>query len=153
MTIPASEWRWFGDAGHFICARWCQFHLCTKVGEYLVSTVGRLWLERSSREIHAKVHDPEWFAANQMRRGDDFDHAYMKRFGYDNVGYERKFESMVFLAGKPCDAPECHCGLPEISGSELDFAGYNDAKSATEGHYALCEKAARGEIGREECAT
>jgi len=35
------------------------------------------------------------------------------------------------------------CGLPEISGRELDFAGYNDAASATKGHLKLCRKWAR----------
>lgn len=39
--IPHAEWRWFGDVGHFICGQWCRFHLCTQVGDYLVSTVGR----------------------------------------------------------------------------------------------------------------
>lgn len=38
--VPESEWRWFGLAGHFVCGRWCRFHLCTAVGEYMVSTVG-----------------------------------------------------------------------------------------------------------------
>jgi len=39
--IPESKWKWFGDAGHFICSQWCQFHLCTLVGKYLISTVGK----------------------------------------------------------------------------------------------------------------
>jgi hypothetical protein len=77
---------------------------------------------------------------NQHLKGDYFDAAYMKRFGFDEVGCDRKYETMVFRAGDPCSAEGCGCGLPEIDGVELDFAGYNDAKSATEGHYEMIER-------------
>lgn len=142
---PATEpnWKWFGNAGHFICAQWCRFHLCTQVGKYLVSSVGEYWPERGVREIQAKVYDPRWLAENRHRKGDDFDFLYMKKFGFAEIGCDRKYETMVFLAGKPCDAPGCGCGLPAIDGSELDSGSYNDAKSATEGHMELCQKYAR----------
>lgn len=135
-----SNWKWFGHAGHFICGHQCRFHLATKVGKYLVSTVGELWPERGSREIHAKVHDPQWLAENIHLKGDIFDHAYMSRFGFEEVGCDRKYETMVFLAGKPCKSKSCGCGLPVISGSELDFQGYNNAGDATRGHLKLCQK-------------
>jgi hypothetical protein len=138
--IERSDWKWFGHPAHLIVGQSCRFHLATKVGEYLISTVGEYWPERAVREIHARVHDRIWLEDNIHRKGDDFDYAYMKRFGYKEIGAGRTYESMVFKAGKPCDAPDCGCGLPEISGSELDFGGYSDAKSATEGHYELCEK-------------
>ena len=145
VSVPENEWEWFGDAGHFICAKDCQFHLCTKVGNYLVSTVGRRWPCRASREIHAQAYDPQWLAANRHRLGDDFDGAYMDRFGYDTVGCDREFETMVFKAGKRCASKDCGCGLPAINGSELDFLGYNSAKDATQGHLKLCRKwAAKG---------
>jgi hypothetical protein len=38
--IPVHNWKWFGSAAHFICGRWCRFHLATQVGRYLISTVG-----------------------------------------------------------------------------------------------------------------
>ena len=38
--INQSEWKWYGNAGHFICGHLCRFHLTTEVGRYLVSTVG-----------------------------------------------------------------------------------------------------------------
>lgn len=132
--------RWFGHAAHFICGQWCRFHLATQVGPWLVSTVGELWPERGTREIHAQVHDPAWMAANGHLKGDNFDAAYMKHFGYDTIGCDRKYETMVFLAGKPCKSRGCGCGLPAISGSELDFAGYNTAKAATEGHRKMVAK-------------
>ena len=142
-AIPRDQWEWFGNAGHFICSRWCRFHMTTKVGGYLVSTVGELWFERASRERHAKIYDPEWLAANGHRKGDDFDRAYMQRFGFEDIGCDRKYETMVFEAGAPCKAKGCGCGLPVISGSELGCGVYNDAGAATKGHMALCDKYAR----------
>jgi hypothetical protein len=132
--------KWFGHAAHFICGSHCRFHLATQVGHYLISTVGELWPERSSREVHASVHDPAWLAANGHLKGDQFDHAYMQRFGYETIGSNRLYETMVFKAGKPCTAKGCGCGLPAIDGSELDFAGYNDAKAATQGHTRMVAK-------------
>jgi hypothetical protein len=38
--IPESEWKWYGLPLHFICSDRCMFHLATKVGNYLVSSVG-----------------------------------------------------------------------------------------------------------------
>ena len=40
--IPEAKWEWFGNAGHFICADKCRFHLTTLVGKILVSTVGQM---------------------------------------------------------------------------------------------------------------
>jgi len=38
--IPESEWVWYGYAGHFIGGRHCAYHLSTRIGDYLISTVG-----------------------------------------------------------------------------------------------------------------
>jgi len=64
----------------------------------------------------------------------------MERFGYETVGCDRTYETMVFKAGKPCTAKGCKCGLPAIDGSELDFEGYNDAGAATLGHRKMVAK-------------
>src|SRR5689334_22405875 len=140
-TIPKQEWRWFGNAAHLCVSRWCRFHLATLVGDYLVSTVGEYFPERASREIHASVKDPKWLAANRHRKGDDFDFHYFKRFGFEEIGFGRTYETFVFRAGAPCMEEICgRCGLPGIDGSELDSEGYNNAGDATRGHMAMCEK-------------
>jgi hypothetical protein len=138
--INESDWKWFGNAGHFICAASCRFHLCTQIGEYLISTVGEYWPERPVREIHAQVNDPKWLAKNIVLKGDYFDAAYMERFGYEEIGSDRKYETMVFKAGEPCTVEGCCCGLPKISGSNIDFDAYNDAGSAAKGHLDMCQK-------------
>ena len=73
-------------AGHFILGRECQFRLNTYVGKYIVSTVGELWNDRQIREIHASVFDPEWLKKNKHLKGDYFDAAYFKEFGFEKIG-------------------------------------------------------------------
>ena len=133
---------WFGHAGHFICGDLCRFHLTTLVNEkWVVSTVGEMWPERSSREIAARVYDPAWLVKNGHLKGDEFDAAYMMRFGYADIGCDRKYETMVFAwTGKRCVSAKCACGLPTIDPSELDFGAYNTAGEATKGHRAMVEK-------------
>ena len=124
-------------AGHFICGDKCQFSLNTYVGKYIVSTVGELWFERSSREIRASVYDKKWLEENQSLKGDNFDYAYFKRFGFEEIGCGRKFETMVFKAVKTKD--KC-CPYRMVSGEDTDFRGYNTRDEATVGHYKLCKK-------------
>jgi hypothetical protein len=134
-SISKIDWKWFGHAGHFICAQWCRFHLCTLVGNYLVSTVGEYVPDEGVREIHCDVR-----GITLKGRGDERLADYMNKVGFQEIGCGRKYETMVFKAGNPCSVKECHCGLPEISGSELEADGYNEAGAATAGHYAMCEK-------------
>jgi hypothetical protein len=121
--IDKKDWKWFGTAGHFICGQWCRFHMATQVGKYFISTVGQYVHPRHSRG--SEMNEREWLKENWP--GED-------------VGYQRKYETMVFLAGEPCLDAQCGCGMPTISGSDLDFAGYNNAGDATTGHLAICEK-------------
>lgn len=138
--MTRDKWKWYGNAGHLCVGYDCRFHLCTKVGPWLVSTVGQYWPSRSSREIHASIYDPKWLSENKALRGDYFEAAYMKRFGFEEIGAGRTFETMVFRAGEVCKAKGCACGMPTTVGGELDFAGYNDAGAATTGHMAMCAK-------------
>ena len=51
--IDEKDWVWYGNAGHFIGGSECRFHLCTEVGDYLVSTVGEYhpYLDKEKRTI------------------------------------------------------------------------------------------------------
>lgn len=123
MSVSPKDWKWFGNAGHFICGEWCRFHLCTQVGCWLVSTVG------------------EYIPPILSQGSEQKEAVWLKRHPTgQEIGLGRTFETMVFMAGKPCSDEICGCGLPEISGSELDVGCYNSRKDATEGHLALCLK-------------
>ena len=122
-VIPQTEWEWFGVSGHYICSQWCRFHLCTKVGNYLVSTVG------------AYVHPRHGMGNEQLES------AWIKKnWPGEDIGRGRKYETMVFLAGSPCVEEGCDCGMPTIGGTELAMQGYTVAKDATAGHLAMCKK-------------
>lgn len=143
--IPQSEWRWFGNAGHFICSFDCRFHLCTLVGNVLVSTVGEYFPDYQVREVLAASR-----GIKLEGRGDERKYQWLREHGYEEIGLGRKYETMAFRAGEPCSAPECGCGLPTISGSELTTRAANDAGAATAQHYEVCFLASEGTIEANE---
>ena len=124
-------------AAHLIVGNDCRFFLATYVGKYIVSTVGEYWPDKVVREIHAKVHDPKWLSENEHLKGDNFDSAYFKKFGYEEIGLGRIYETMVFKAEK--SKIDC-CPYEINSGSEVDFGSYNTPEEAFKGHMKLCKK-------------
>jgi len=140
--IDPKDWKWFGNAAHFICGPWCRFHLATLIGDTLVSTVGQYWPEREVRAIRAKTQ-----GVTINGQGDAWDADYMEKFGFMEIGYKRTFETMAFKVkpGKVCTAEECRCGMPEIIPNEIEFAGYDTAGEATQGHMEICMRVAEGQ--------
>ncbi len=136
--IDKSKWKWFGNPGHFICARDCRFHLCTQIGQHLVSTVGEYLPDSPVRESNARALGITLEGIGDARLVDWF-----KKCGYEDIGCNRKFETMVFRTGKKCT---CGCGLPAIASHELDMEGYSDAAAATKGHNRICLKVAKGNM-------
>ena len=98
--MKKENWIWMPHPAHFICSDRCKFVLATYVGKYIVSTVGEMWSERIVREIHADVHNLKWLLENKHLKGDSFDFAYFKKFGYQEIGAGRLYETMVFKARK-----------------------------------------------------
>jgi len=136
--MKRDKWVWMPHAGHFIGGDYCHFRLSTYVGKYIVSTVGELFWGDQVNRIKAEVYDKEWYAENKSKLGDDFTRAYMKKFGYNEIGCGRKYETMVFKAKKSdkCGA----CPYIMLKATEIDFEGYNEAEEAFKGHYAMCNK-------------
>jgi hypothetical protein len=142
-AVPESEWLWFGKAGHLIVGNDCRFHLCTLIGKYLISTVGEYLPDSQVREITAASK-----GVTLEGRGDAREADFMRKIGYEEIGHGRRYETMVFKAGKRCTEKECGCGQPEIDGHELAFSGYNTAGAAAMGHMEHCRAVAAGKIGR-----
>lgn len=136
------KWVWMPHPAHFICSQNCQFFLSTKVGKYIISTVGEYWPDQAVRRIHAEIHDPQWWADHKMEKGDNFDHEYMKKFGFEDIGYNRKYETMVFNAVKSDKDIKC-CPFRQASGRDIDFVSYNSAEDAYKGHMKMCLKYAK----------
>lgn len=136
LLIPREKWEWFGSPGHLIVANDCRFHLCTLVGQWLVSTVGEWLPDSSSWRNYAKAQ-----GVVLEGRGDALRADFLEKVGFLDIGAGRKYETMVFPAGERCSRENCGCGMPTAAGwSEFDIDGYNDAGSATRGHYAMCKR-------------
>jgi hypothetical protein len=157
----SSDWIWMPHAGHLCIAYMCRYHLNTYVNGYIVSTVGeylppydalRILLETRIRYPKLSfdadgnlIRDeiPEDLREKILAlKGDAFEGAYLKVFGFEELGLNRTYETMVFKAEKNEDASSQCCPW-RASGSCLDMEGYNDAVSAYQGHIELCEKWAK----------
>lgn len=121
-------------AGHFIGGRDCQFFLNTCVGDYVVSTVGEYLPDAPVREIFADSRGIALQGKGDARLAD-----YMKKIGFEDIGYQRKYETMVFRS-RPATAAECCPFEAAFEGGELDMDSYNEAGAAFRGHLALCLK-------------
>lgn len=127
ILYPRESWVWNGMVGHFICGQWCRFHLATEVGPWLISTVGLY--------VHPRHSGGREDAESKYLRENPFG---------EDIGLNRKFETMVFRAGRKCNNGTCDCGLAIPNEmTKLDFDGYNTPGAANAGHLAMCEKWSR----------
>lgn len=84
MPTPQDKWEWFGTPGHFCSPQRCQFHMTTRVGKYLISSVG------------------EYFSNGIPLGGWEWK-------DLEEVGLGRKYETMVFKFKGICRDKECDC--------------------------------------------
>lgn len=105
--MKKENWIWMPHPAHFIASSSCRFVLATYVGKYIVSTVGEYVPKHRQNE------------------------------GFEDIGANRKYETMVFKAEKSED--KC-CPYRIIVQDEVDFEPYNEAGDARRGHMRLCNK-------------
>lgn len=120
---------------HFICSRDCRFHLATRVGPWIVSTVGEFEPCMSVQEIRAESKGLTLKGRGDARRADA-----MRQLGYEEIGYQRTYETMVFPSAPRDDDGDTCCPWTAADFCEVECEGYNDAGAAYAGHLALCEK-------------
>jgi len=104
----------------------------TYVNGYIVSTVGEYWPDYRIRKIIAESKKIE-----VIGEGDSWNADYMKKIGFEDIGYNRKYETMVFRAKK---SEESCCPYIALNFSDLEFYGYNDAGAAFAGHNNMIKK-------------
>lgn len=61
MIIPKGEWVWYGYPGHLVVAKRCAYHLCTRIGDKLVSTVGAFFPNHHSPMETIGSGDDDYF--------------------------------------------------------------------------------------------
>lgn len=106
-----AKWVWMAHPAHFIGANDCQFRLATYVNGFIISSVGEYKPMFSNK--------PDW----------------------QEIGWGRTYETMVFKARKATGENECAACLYVVSDfSNIDMEGYDSAKAAYAGHIAMCEK-------------
>lgn len=127
--IPHSEWEWYGDVGHCCVGRWCRFHLHTRIGAFIVSTIGQYVHPRHSGG--SEQEEAKWL--KQHPNGEE-------------IGCDRLYETFVFRhSGNRCGGA-CNCGEMMVEDySEIDSLGANDQRTANENHMTLCLKYANME--------
>jgi hypothetical protein len=130
--MSKDKWIWMPHAGHFIGGHQCRFKLNTYVNGYIISTVGELVWDSQVREIMADNRK-----VKLEGRGDAREYDYLKKLGYEDIGLNRKYETMVFKARK--STHKC-CPYEMAKSRELECDGYNNPEEAYLGHLKLCEK-------------
>lgn len=134
MKLTPDKWVWMGHAAHFILGHQCRFHLATYVGDFIVSTVGEYLPDSAVRKILWETRRP----GVPLKRGDAGEAQYLEELGFEEIGYGRTFETMVFRAvAAPWDG--C-CPWRVADHSELDVRGYMTAADALYGHMDLCQE-------------
>lgn len=134
--MKKEDWVWQPHPGHLIVARDCRFHLNTYVGDFIVSTVGEYLPDAPVREILAQSSGITLQGRGDARLAD-----FMRKLGYQDIGCQRLYETMVFRATHAPGGPHEECCLYRMADAEeVDFAGYNNPRDAYEGHLAMCEK-------------
>lgn len=129
------DWIWMPHAGHFILGHMCRFRLNTFVGKYIVSTVGEYVPDGKVRDIIVSVKKDK-----RLPNGDWGEHEYIRRYGYEPIGCDRTYETMIFKSKR---SKEICCPYVIDVKQSVDAASYNTAKDAYKGHLALCNKWSR----------
>lgn len=140
-AVPESEWKWYGSPGHFILAFNCRFHMLTRVGGYIVCTIGENFPDAPVREIMAQSR-----GITLEGKGDARIQDYMQKIGFDPMGAsDCKYETLVFPYGHDCKESSCGgCGLPKPSTwTEIDGTRWMTAAEATKGHMGYCRQYAK----------
>ena len=112
--ITPDKWIWYGYPAHFICASRCAFRMATKVGRYIVSTVG------------------------DMR--DDRGDATSQTIGHDRTYETMVFARSHKCREEGCGCGQYRID----PSSEVEMVPANDAATARKNHMATCRKYAKG---------
>lgn len=131
----SKDWVWMGHPAHFICAQDCRFFMSTKVGKFIVSTVGEYLPDENIREIYAQTRNKPLVGRGDARRVD-----YMKKIGFESLHLDDwKYETMVFDAVPRVEKNNCCPWKIDVQKNHAE-KWYKTAEEAHRGHYKLCNE-------------
>lgn len=96
--IPENEWIWQGHPGHFCAASYCRFHLATRVGDYLISTVGDYYTnpeDGERKEIGYSADGSAWFETYVFKVAGTLDCGCAEVDGWSEIDGERWSEAKM----------------------------------------------------------
>ncbi len=141
MSAGRQSWLFMPHAGHFICGSNCRFHLNTYVNGWIVSTVGEYLPDSAVREVLAKCR-----GIKLEGKGDSRERDWLSKSGFEKIGLDRLYETMVFRAvTSEYSGFSCCPKVPE-TGNSVDFEGYNLPGDAATGHDKMCLKWAERDV-------
>lgn len=120
------DWIWMPHAGHFCAASSCNFRMNTYVNGVIVSTVGEYRPMFDFEELERR------YKGEKIEKKQETKDTY-----YKDIGFDRKYETMVFKAKK--GQYDC-CPFEADISQELDFKPYNEPELAYVGHLEMCNK-------------
>jgi len=113
--IERDKWEWFGMAGHYVCRHQCQFHLCTVIGDYMISSVGARVETQKSRD---------WVDIGSERK-------------FETMVFKLNNQER-------CAAEGCLCEMPiDWDGNQLETRCCNTPGECQKHHMELCLKYAQ----------
>lgn len=137
--ISKDKWIWMPHVGHLIVGNDCRFRLNTRIGKYIISTVGEYLPDNEVLKIFAKSRG---YKKTLESIGDAIMANFLKENGgHEEIGYNRRYETMVFKAAR--DKENKCCPYTMQTPSDLEMQGYNSAEDAYRGHMKICNKYAK----------
>jgi hypothetical protein len=89
-----NSWRWYGYAGHLIVSRDCDYHLNTRVGNFVVSTVGAYYPDDQVKMKIIGSGKKDFFETCVFRCTEEVDgYAVVDYLDIDSKRYEKSIKA------------------------------------------------------------
>jgi hypothetical protein len=92
--ISQAEWVWYGYAGHLIVGKRCAYHLCTRIGKYLISTVGHYLPKQNDKIETIGAGDKSFFETFVFNCDGEEESGDPKILSYEQMDSERYEKSI-----------------------------------------------------------
>ncbi len=71
--IPESQWRWAGYPAHLCVSYMCRWWMCTRIGNYVISSIGHYVPDREKNEMETIGAGPKDFFETMVFEADDLE--------------------------------------------------------------------------------